>query len=46
MSDALAAGYVPFHLAEVAVTRNLFVAILDRIARPAIPPSIVTGHAE
>jgi hypothetical protein len=38
--------YVIFQLAEVAVTRNLFVAILNRIARLAIPPPIVTGHAE
>ena len=38
--------YVTFQLAEVAVTRNLFVAILDRIARLAIPPPIVAGHAE
>jgi hypothetical protein len=38
--------YVTFQLAEVVVTRNLFVAILNRIARLAIPPPIVTGHAE
>jgi hypothetical protein len=38
--------YVTFQLAEVAVTRNLFVAILDRIARLAIPPPIITGHVE
>ena len=38
--------YVTFQLAEVAVARNLFVAILNRIARLAIPPPIVTGHAE
>ena len=31
------AKYVTFQLAEVAVTRNLFAAILDRIARLAIP---------
>ncbi len=36
--------YVTFQLAEVAVTRNLFAAILDRIARLAVPPPIVTGH--
>jgi hypothetical protein len=36
--------YVFFQLAEVAVTRNLFAAILDRIARLAIPPPLVTGH--
>ena len=29
-------------LAEVAVTRDLFAAILDRIARLAIPPPLVT----
>ena len=34
--------YVFFQLAEVAVTRNLFAAILDRIARLAIPPLRVT----
>ena len=32
--------YVTFYLAEVAVTRNLFAAILDRIARLAIPPPV------
>ncbi len=32
--------YVTFQLAEVAVTRNLFGAILDRIARLAMPPPI------
>ena len=32
--------YVTFQLAEVAVTRNLFAAILDRIARLALPPPI------
>ena len=32
------AKYVTFQLAEVAVPRNLFAAILDRIARLAIPP--------
>jgi len=31
-----------FQLAEVAVTRSLFAAILDRIARLAIPPPLVT----
>jgi hypothetical protein len=34
--------YVTFQLAEVAVTRNLFAAILDRIARLAMPPPLVT----
>jgi len=33
---------VTFQLAEVAVTRNLFAAILDRIARLALPPPLVT----
>ena len=36
------AKYVTFQLAEVAVTRSLFAAILDRIARLAIPPPLVT----
>jgi hypothetical protein len=35
------AKYVTFQLAEVAVTRNLFAAILARIARLAIPPPVV-----
>jgi hypothetical protein len=34
--------YVFFQLAEVAVPRRLFAAILDRIARLAIPPPRVT----
>ena len=34
--------YVTFQLAEVAVTRDLFAAILDRIARLAILPPLVT----
>jgi len=33
--------YVTFQLAEVAVTRNLFAAILNRIARLAIPPPVL-----
>jgi hypothetical protein len=33
--------YVTFQLAEVAVTRNLFAAILNRIARLAMPPPVV-----
>jgi hypothetical protein len=33
--------YVTFQLAEVAVTRDLFAAILDRIARLAIPAPLV-----
>jgi len=32
------AKYVTFQLAEIAVPRRLFAAILDRIARLAIPP--------
>ena len=36
---------VIFQLAEVAVTRNLYPSILDRIARLAIlPPVIVSGR--
>ena len=35
--------YVTFQFAEVAVTRNLFAAILDRIARLALPPPVVSG---
>ncbi len=38
------ARYVTSQLAEVAVKRNLFAAILDRIARLATPPPLVTGH--
>ena len=38
------AKYVTFQLAEVAVTRNLFAAILDRIARLAMPPPVVAGQ--
>ena len=33
--------YATFQLAEVAVTRDLFAAILDSIARLAIPPPLV-----
>ncbi len=33
--------YTTFQLAEVAVTRNLFSAILDRITRLAIPPPVL-----
>ena len=36
--------YVTFQLAEVTVTRNLFAAILDRIARLALPPPVVVGR--
>jgi len=38
------AKYVTFQLAEMAVTRDLFAAILDRIARLAIPPPLAAGH--
>ena len=34
------AKYVIFQLAELAVTRDLFAKILDRIERLAIPPPI------
>jgi hypothetical protein len=37
--------YVTFQLAEVAVTRNLFAAILNRIARLGMPPPLIAGHA-
>ncbi len=37
------AKYVTFQLAEVAITRKLFVAILDRIERLALPPPAVNG---
>ena len=39
------AKYVTFQLAEVAVTRRLFAAILDRIERLALPPPVVDGSA-
>ncbi len=35
--------YVTFQLAEVAVTRRLFAAILNRIERLALPPPVVAG---
>ena len=38
------AKYVFFQLAEVAVTRNLFAAILDRIQRLALPPPVTAGR--
>ena len=38
------AKYVTFQLAEVAVTWDLFVTILDRIARLAIPPPLAAGY--
>jgi hypothetical protein len=37
------AKYVTFQLAEVAVPRRLFAAILDRIAQLAIPPPNMSG---
>jgi hypothetical protein len=37
------AKYVTFQLAEVAVTRNLFATILDRIAQLAIPPPVLVS---
>ena len=37
------AKYVTFRLAEVAVTRRLFAAILARIGQLAIPPPLVAG---
>jgi hypothetical protein len=40
------AKYVTFQLAEVAVTRELFAAILDRIERLAIPPPLAVGCSE
>jgi len=38
------AKYVFFQLAEVAVTRNLFAAILNRIQRLALPPPVTAGR--
>ena len=35
--------YVTFQLAEVAVTRNLFAEILNRIERLTLPPPVVAG---
>lgn len=35
--------YVTFQLAEVAVTRNLFAAILNRIAPLAIPSPVIAA---
>ena len=37
------AKYVTFQLAEVAITRKLFAAILDRIERLALPPPAIKG---
>ena len=39
------AKYVTFQLAKVAVTRKLFIAILHRIERLALPPPVVDGSA-
>jgi len=38
------ARYITFQLAEVAVSRRLFAAILDRISRLAIPPPEAAGY--
>ncbi len=38
------AKYVTFQLAKVAVPRRLFAAILDRLAKLAIPPPLVTKY--
>ncbi len=38
--------YITFQLAEVAVTRKLFAAILDRIERLALPPPAVARCSE
>ena len=35
------AKYVTFQMAEVAVPRELFAAILDRIQRLGVPPPLV-----
>ena len=40
------AKYVTFQLAEVAITRKLFAAILDRIERLALPPPVVARCSE
>ncbi len=37
------AKYVTFQLAEVAIARKLFAAILDRIERLVLPPPAVNG---
>jgi len=37
------AKYVRFQLAEVAIPRQMFAAILDRIARLAIPPPLTNS---
>jgi hypothetical protein len=38
------AKYVTFQLAELAVPRQLFAAILDRIAQLALPPPSEPGY--
>jgi len=38
------AKYVTFQLAEVAITRKLFTAILDRIEQLALPPSDIPSR--
>jgi len=38
------AKYVTFQLTEVAVPGRLFAAILDRIARLAMPPPMAAAH--
>ena len=35
------AGYVTFQMAEVAVPRDLFAAILERVQRFGVPPPLV-----
>jgi hypothetical protein len=35
--------YVTFELADVAVTRKLFVVVVDCVARLTLPPPIVSG---
>jgi hypothetical protein len=40
------AKYVTFQLAEVAITRKLFAAILDRIERLALPPPMIARCSE
>jgi hypothetical protein len=37
-------NYVTFQLAQGSVTRNLFTAILNRIARLAMPPPVVVDR--
>jgi hypothetical protein len=37
-------GYLTFQRVEIGVPRNLFAAILDRIARLAMPPPVAVGR--